>query len=133
MANRPFRENYLAFGTPDFTDAEIDAVCECSGAEAGAQIALASVRKGGRYIQVGIFGRPITLDIDQVLYKELAYTSGNASTPASWERAMQLLETGAIKLDPLVTDVVPLSEWERAFAATRAGEGVKVMLDPRMT
>ncbi len=110
---------------------DFDAVCECSGAEGGAQLALASVRKGGRYIQVGIFGRPITIDLDQVLYKELAYTSGNASTPASWERAMQLLESGAIKLDPLVTEVVPLVEWERALAATRAGEGVKLVLDPR--
>jgi hypothetical protein len=25
---------------------------------------------------------------------------------------------------------VPLAEWERAFAATRAAEGIKLVLDP---
>jgi threonine dehydrogenase-like Zn-dependent dehydrogenase len=45
---------------------------------------------------------------------------------------VSLLEQGLIDLDPLVTDVVPLAEWERAFAATRRGEGVKVVLDPRV-
>lgn len=108
-----------------------EAVCECSGAETAANMALEAVRKGGRYIQVGIFGQPITVDIDTVLYKELTYTSGFASTPTSWRRAIHLLESGRVVLDPLVTDVVPLNDWERAFAATRAGEGMKFVLDPR--
>jgi hypothetical protein len=29
-----------------------------------------------------------------------------------------------------VTEVLPLEEWERAFAATRAAEGIKFVLDP---
>lgn len=108
-----------------------DAVCECSGAAEGGQLALDAVRKGGRYIQVGIYGKPITIDIDQVLYKELVYTSGFASTPASWERAMRLLAAGAVQLDSLVSEIVPLAEWERAFAATRAVGGMKFVLNPR--
>jgi threonine dehydrogenase-like Zn-dependent dehydrogenase len=44
---------------------------------------------------------------------------------------MQLISDGAVQLDPLVTEVVPLADWERAFAATRAGSGVKYVLDPR--
>jgi L-iditol 2-dehydrogenase len=112
---------------------DFDAVCECSGAAAGAALALDSVRKGGRYIQVGIFGEPVTIDLDLLLYKELDFATGFASTPASWERAMRLLATGAVTLDPLVSEVVPLAEWERAFAATRAGNGMKFVLDPRQT
>lgn len=127
--------NRLGFTTAvagrDPIDFNFDAICECSGAETGANLALGAVRRGGRYIQVGIFGKPITIDIDQVLYKELIYTSGFASTPASWQRAIRLLEAGAVVLDPLVTDVVPLTDWERAFAATRAGYGMKFVLDPR--
>jgi L-iditol 2-dehydrogenase len=69
--------------------------------------------------------------MDEVLYKEVTITSGNASTPTSWRRAISLLEEGTIDLDPLVTDVVPLGEWERAFAVTRRGHGVKLVLDPR--
>lgn len=105
-------------------------VCECSGAAPAAEYGLQQVAKGGRYVQVGIFGKPVTVPFDQVLYKELTVTSGNASTPSSWKRAMMLLESGQVALDPLVTEVVPLSEWERAFSMVRAGDGVKYVLSP---
>jgi L-iditol 2-dehydrogenase len=58
-------------------------------------------------------------------------TAGFASNPASWRRATALLAAGAVELAPLVTEVVPLREWERAFQASRAGDGVKFVLDPR--
>jgi L-iditol 2-dehydrogenase len=127
----------LGFDTHEVTDSgaawggSFDVVCECSGADAAAALALQAVAERGHYVQVGIFGRRIEFDLDTVLYKELVVTSGNASTPASWEQAMALLGEEAVQLDPLVTEVVPLVEWERAFAATRSGEGVKYVIDPR--
>jgi L-iditol 2-dehydrogenase len=108
-----------------------DVVAEASGHEAGAQTALHAVRKGGRYVQVGIFGQSVTIPLDLVLYKEVILTSGNASTPDSWRRAIHLLEARLVELDPLLTAVMPLSEWEQAFSATRRGEGMKIVLDPR--
>jgi L-iditol 2-dehydrogenase len=122
----------LVLGTGrDDLDPKPDVVCECSGSEGGAAYGLAQVRKGGRFVQVGIFGRPIDVPLDQVLYKELVFTSGNASTPTSWHRAIALLEQGSVVLDPLVSEIVPLAEWERAFASTREGRGMKVVIDPR--
>ena len=112
-------------------DETFDVVLECSGVEAGAALGLGLAAKRGRYVQIGIFGKPVTLPLDEVLYKELTLTSGNASTPKSWVKAISLLRDELVALDPLVTDVVPLSEWERAFQATRRGDGVKIVLDPR--
>jgi L-iditol 2-dehydrogenase len=89
------------------------------------------VRRGGRYVQIGLAGKPVAVPIDEVCYRELTVTSGNASTPRSWRRAIALLEQGRVELAPLVSDVVPLAEWERAIEAARAGAGVKVVLDPR--
>jgi L-iditol 2-dehydrogenase len=116
-------------GVPDVLAPDV--VCECSGAAAAADMGLELVRQGGRYVQVGIFGRPVTVRLDAVLYKEVVVSSGFASTPRSWRRAMTLLEHRLVDLDPLVTGVVPLSEWGRAFAATRAAEGMKFVIDPR--
>ena len=45
---------------------------------------------------------------------------------------MQLVEARLVELDPLIGNVFPLHEWERAFAATRAGEGMKTVIDPRV-
>jgi L-iditol 2-dehydrogenase len=108
-----------------------DVVVECSGSQGGIATCLEHARRGGRYVQVGLAGKPVAVLLDEVCFRELTITSGNASTPASWRRAMALIEERAVDLEPLVTEVVPLSDWERAFAATRAGEGVKIVLDPR--
>ena len=107
-----------------------DVVCECSGSAAGAAMALELARRGGRIVQVGIFGKPVEIDLDQVLYKELDISSGNASTPRSWSRAIELLESKAVDVDPLVTEVAPLDSWERVFDAVRRGKGIKHVLTP---
>jgi L-iditol 2-dehydrogenase len=108
-----------------------DVVIECSGSEHGMTACLEHARRGGRWVQIGLAGKPVRVPLDELCYRELTVTSGNASTPASWRRALALVEAGAVRLEPLVSEIVPLAEWERAFATTRAGAGVKVVLDPR--
>ena len=120
-------------GTPvrDLDGRLFDVVVECSGSEAGIATCLQLARGGGRYVQIGIAGRPVTLAFDQICYRELTLTSGNASTAESWRRALGLVESRAVALEPLVSEVLPLVAWERAFAAARAGDGIKFVLDPR--
>ncbi len=109
-----------------------DVVADASGAERGIDAGLRAIRKGGHYVQVGLTGKPISVDIDLVCLKELVVTSGFASTPRSWHRVEKLIASGAVVLDPLVTDVAPLSAWETSFGRTRKADGLKLMLDPRM-
>ena len=110
-----------------------DVVVECSGSAAGISAGLAAARRGGRYVQVGFTGKPITVSFDEIFFKELAVTSGFASTPRSWRRAITLVEVRAVELEPLVGEVVSLDEWERVFADTRAGRGIKHVFDPRLS
>jgi L-iditol 2-dehydrogenase len=108
-----------------------DVVVECSGAEAGIAFALESARRGGRFVQVGLAGKPVAIPFDEVCYRELVVTGGNASTPASWRRALALIEARKVDLAALVSDAFPLAAWAQAFAATRAGDGIKLLLEPR--
>jgi L-iditol 2-dehydrogenase len=119
----------LAEVTPD---GGFDVVADASGNEKGIDAGLRAVRRGGHYIQVGLTGRPISVDIDLICLHELRVTSGFASTPRSWHRLERLIAAGQVVLDPLVTDVLPLAEWETAFARTRRADGLKLMLDPRL-
>ena len=109
-----------------------DVVVECSGSAGGATACLETARRGGRYVQIGVFGRQVTVPLDLVFEKELVVTSGFASTPRSWRRAVSLIERRSVELKPLVSDVVPLTEWERAFADLRAGRALKIVFDPRL-
>jgi L-iditol 2-dehydrogenase len=107
-------------------------VLECSGAEGGARACLEAARRGGRHVQIGVFGKEVTVPLDRVFQRELTVTSGFASTPRSWLRALTLVERRAVELEPLVSEVAPLAAWERVFAALRAGRGIKVVFDPRL-
>ena len=108
-----------------------DVVVECSGSGPGIADGLGAARRRGRLVQIGLRGADVTVPFDLICFHELTVTSGFASNPGSWRRAMGLVEAGAVELAPLVTEVVPLADWERAFAASRAGDGVKYVLDPR--
>jgi L-iditol 2-dehydrogenase len=121
----------LGFGTShEHRPETFDVVIECSGSQSGMNSALQVARPGGRFVQIGLTGKPVAIHVDLVCYRELTVTSGNASTPLSWDRALELVESRRVSLDPLVSEVVPLEEWARAFAATREGSGIKFVLAP---
>ncbi len=122
----------LGIGTTTDVPAEesFDVVIECSGSAPGAATALRAAKRGGRYVQVGIFGRDVSLPFDLVLYKELVVTSGFASTATSWRRAIALIEQGLVTLGPLVTRRVPIEDFAAAFDAAAAGEGIKTVVIP---
>ncbi len=107
-----------------------DVVVECSGSEPGVAWSLEALRRGGHLIQMGLRGLPLTVPFDEICFKELVVTAGFASTPRSWRQAMRLLQDGSVVLGPLLSEVVPLDEFRRAFDASRAADGVKFVLDP---
>jgi L-iditol 2-dehydrogenase len=127
---RAAQELGLEASTTDDPAVEADVVIECSGSEAGMAAGLAAVRRGGRYVQIGLAGKPVMLPFDLVCFHELRVTSGFASTPSSWRTALNLVSERRVQLEPLLTEVVPLADWERAFAATRAADGIKFVLAP---
>jgi threonine dehydrogenase-like Zn-dependent dehydrogenase len=57
----------------------------------------------------------------------MGITGWNASC---FSRAVELIERKAIAIEPLVTQVLPLAEWETAFdfAISRKDESIKVQL-----
>jgi L-iditol 2-dehydrogenase len=124
------RELGLETSTTEDRPVDADVVIECSGSETGIAQGLAVARRAGRYVQIGLAGRPVTLPFDLVCFHELTITSGFASTPTSWRKALELVGERRVDLELLLTEVVPLAEWERAFAATREADGIKFALAP---
>jgi L-iditol 2-dehydrogenase len=107
-----------------------DVVVECSGSAGGSATCLAAARPAGRYIAIGIFGRPVTVDLDAVLLKELTITSGFASTPDAWRRAIGLLAQGRVDLEPIVGRIARLEEFREVFDELRTGAGLKTLFVP---
>lgn len=107
-----------------------DVVIECSGAGAAAGTLLGLVAKGGRWCQLGLYGRPVELDFDEVCYRELRVTGTNATVPSAWPRALRLLADGLVNAEALISSRFPVSAWNQALRAVTAREGLKVLLTP---
>jgi len=107
-----------------------DVVLECSGSPSGAKLALKLVRKKGKFTQMGLFGKPIEIDFEQIAYKELKVTGFFSQKWTAWEKALRLLEQGKVQTKPLVTEKLPIREWKKGFEKKEKGEAIKTVLYP---
>jgi threonine 3-dehydrogenase len=108
-----------------------DVVLEMSGNSGAIRQAFAALRYGGHASLLGIPARPVELDLaDGVIFK--GATVHGISGRRIWETWYQtrgFLESG-MDLSPIITDVMPLSEFERAFELVASGRSGKVVLLP---
>ena len=107
-----------------------DVVFECSGAAPAARAGLGVLRRGGQYTQVGLFGKPIEIDFEQIAYKEAKVTGSLGQNWLNWHLALKLLKYERVQILPLVSDVLALDRWEEGFQSFAAGAGLKILLEP---
>ena len=107
-----------------------DLFADCSGSPDAARLGLTALRRGGRYCQIGLFGRPFEFDLEQVAYKELRVVGSIGSKWTSWRTALRLLSRGQVDPRPLIDEPLPLTRWQEAFARAREKQGIKALLRP---
>ena len=110
----------------------IDVVVECAGVEAAVRNGLGLVRPSGTYVQVGILGGEVTIPFGEVVLKEIQVRATFGSSPAAWRQMERLLDAGLIELPSLVSEVLPLDDWRRAFEHVEQRQGIKTLFDPRL-
>ena len=108
----------------------VDAWIECSGSPAAITSGLELIKKTGKLVMIGLVG-PETISIpwNNLLYKELDLVGCFSSPPSSWRKALAVEGEEAIKLRKLVTEILPLEDWERGFEMMHRGEAVKILVD----
>jgi L-iditol 2-dehydrogenase len=107
-----------------------DVVLECSGSPAATRMGIQVVRKEGKFTQIGLHEHPFELDVLQILLKDLTFKASFASSLEAWDRAMILLGQGKVQTEPVVSDILPLSDWEKGFDKINRREGLKILLQP---
>lgn len=109
-----------------------DIAIECAGAQNSLNTCLSLVKKQGTFIQLGLFGKKVNFDSDYMLMKEVNYVNSFATTPTSWELALNLLAQGKIDLDSIISHRFPMEKWREAFEVSFKKEGIKVILYPNL-
>ncbi len=122
----------LAKIVDDMTSGEgVDVGIEFSGSEAGFQAVFECLAKGGDFRLVGAPPAAIPVDFTWWLLKcPTMHNIHGRRIWDTWQRATELVTTGAVDLAPIRSHVLPLSEGLRGFELIRAGEAVKPLLIP---
>ena len=107
-----------------------DLLVEAAGAAASLDQCLRLAPRGAAILQIGLYGKPVPAPVDTLVLKELRLLGSFSSTPTAWPIALDLIATGTVQTEPLVTSTRPLSEWEDAFQAARRKAEGKILLTP---
>lgn len=109
-----------------------DGVFECAGHPDALGLALELIRPSGAIVAAGILEEPVQINQLLLIIKEARILGAFAYRRADFEAARDLLASGAIPADELITNVANLGEAQEMFdELLRPGtEQLKVLLRP---
>ena len=109
----------------------VDVAIEYSGSEPGFNACFQALAKGGDFRLVGAPPRPIPVDFTFWLLKcpSMQNIHGRRIWD-SWQRAADLVATGAVDLGPIHSHDLPLKDGAKGFELIRDGKAVKPLLVP---
>ena len=114
------------------TSSEFDLVIEAAGAPTAVSTALAAPARGGVVVLLGLAGHGVAcpLLIDDVVNADITVMGSFSYTSTAWAQVVQLLNSGRMDFQFLVTHRYPLDKWANALDSLRTptGERGKVVL-----
>ncbi len=126
------RSTDLTQAVRDLTGIGADLVIECVGHPGTVAQALTLPRRGGRVLLFGVNPKEAEVPIRpyEVFLNELTII-GSYINPCTHARAIDLVASGRVKVDPLVSHRLPLDDFPRAMEIAEAGGAVKIMVAGR--
>jgi len=106
-----------------------DVGLEMSGAESAFNQLLAAMRHGGRVAVLGIPAGPLTLEVNDVIFKGLEVQGiYGRRIFETWYKMAAMLQSG-LDVGSIITHHFPVARFEEAFDVVAAGDCGKVVLD----
>lgn len=108
-----------------------EVVFDCSGNVDAVRQALQLVMRGGTLMLFGVCEKSKNIDINPFWINDSEITiRGSYNNPNTMARAVDLLVSGRLKADAVVTHHFPLAQASEAFRASGSAETLKVVIDP---
>ncbi|HYE72351.1 MAG TPA: zinc-binding dehydrogenase, partial [Blastocatellia bacterium] len=104
-----------------------DFVVEASGSESGLNLALDLVRPRGTIILKSTFHGPTKLDTWRIVVNEINVVGSRCGR---FSRALELLERGAVNVEPLIAAEYALNDAVTAMQHAQTAGTLKVLLKP---
>jgi alcohol dehydrogenase/L-iditol 2-dehydrogenase len=108
----------------------VDVVIEATGVSAGLLGAMQAIRPGGQIVKVGWGPQPLGFSLDPLVQKAVTLQGSFSHNWPIWERVISMIASGQLALEPVISRVARLEDWEDCFHKMHAGEYVKAVLKP---
>src|SRR4029077_18703315 len=72
----------------------------------------------------------VSLDWNQLYYRELNIVTSYSASPADLEEALQLLANGSVRVTPMTGHTFPLEQFDEALAAIESRAILKAIMTP---
>ena len=105
----------------------VDIAMEVVGAAPTVDLAVRSVRKGGRVVLVGNLAPNVPLPLQIVVTRELDVL-GSCAIAGEYPEALEAIASGSIRVKPLITAAVSLDQGVDAFVKAKAPGALKVLI-----
>ena len=108
-----------------------DVLLEMSGQGSAIDSGLQMLRNGGTAALLGIPSDNISINLaERIIFKGLTVLGINGRKMfETWYQTQALVKAGRIDLHPIITHVLPYTEFDKAFALMKSGEAAKIVLD----
>lgn len=110
----------------------VDIAMEVVGAAPTVDLAVRSVRKGGKVVLVGNLSPNVPLPLQMVVTRELDVL-GSCAIAGEYPDALEAIASGSIRVKPLITAAVPLEQGKDAFVKAKAPGALKVLVVDQAT
>lgn len=109
-----------------------DVVIDYTGSGPAVQSGFRMLQRGGRFTFVGLFNKPLSLDVnDNIIYKEARINGVTGRLMyKTWYDCERLLLSGKVDAKRIIGKRFAMADFEQAFAAIAAGEPGKILLFP---
>lgn len=109
-----------------------DVIIEAAGLEATAQQAVGLARPGGTVLLFGVCPPQTKIHINPYdIFMHEITIKGSYINPSTLTRALALIASKAVTLDPLISHTLPLKGLLQGIKLMETGEAFKVIIDPQ--
>jgi len=108
-----------------------DFVLEAGGTQSALDQAFDVVKQVGTVVTIGTFDGPVSFNpFFRMTRREIKLVSTMGRTWETWRRMMQLVESDKLNLTPLISQVLPLAQYQEGFEQVKSNQVMKVLLKP---
>jgi L-iditol 2-dehydrogenase len=107
-----------------------DLVVNAAGSATTLQQSLQMARRLGQITKIGWGPKPASISLDPLISKAITLQGTYGHNWKTWRSVLKLLERGTVTTKPLISTLLPITDWEKGYRQVEDRSAVKVILKP---